>query len=111
MCGIIAAATEKSVGKLLVQGLYKMEYRGYDSAGVALHQTDDIAHLRSLGKVKKLESKMAKEKPKKSLRAKLALPIRGGLPMANLQKKTPIHTFLIIGCLSCITASLKIMLP
>ena len=52
MCGIIAAATEKSVGKLLVQGLYKMEYRGYDSAGVALHQIDDIAHLRSLGKVK-----------------------------------------------------------
>tara|TARA_Y100001949_G_scaffold49582_1_gene41349 strand:+ start:1781 stop:3607 length:1827 start_codon:yes stop_codon:yes gene_type:complete len=64
MCGIIAAATEKSVGKLLVQGLYKMEYRGYDSAGVALHQVDDIAHLRSLGKVKKLESKMVKEKPK-----------------------------------------------
>ena len=64
MCGIIAAATEKSVGKLLVQGLYKMEYRGYDSAGVALHQTEDIAHLRSLGKVKKLESKMVKEKPK-----------------------------------------------
>ena len=52
MCGIIAAATEKSVGKLLVQGLYKMEYRGYDSAGVALHQIDDIApvsytHLRA----------------------------------------------------------------
>ena len=64
MCGIIAAATEKNVGKLLVQGLYKMEYRGYDSAGVALHQIDDIAHLRSLGKVQKLESKMAKEKPK-----------------------------------------------
>jgi glucosamine--fructose-6-phosphate aminotransferase (isomerizing) len=64
MCGIIAAATEKNVGKLLVQGLYKMEYRGYDSAGVALHQIDDIAHLRSLGKVQKLESKMVKEKPK-----------------------------------------------
>ena len=64
MCGIIAAATEKSVGKILVQGLYKMEYRGYDSAGLALHQIDDIAHLRSLGKVKKLESKMVKEKPK-----------------------------------------------
>ena len=41
-----------------------MEYRGYDSAGVALHQVHDIAHLRSLGKVKKLESKMVKEKPK-----------------------------------------------
>ena len=64
MCGIIAAATEKSVGKLLVQGLYKMEYRGYDSAGVALHQVKDIAHLRSLGKVEKLESKMKKQKPR-----------------------------------------------
>ena len=64
MCGIIAAATEKSVGKLLVKGLHKMEYRGYDSAGIALHQVDDIAHLRSFGKVKKLESKMIKEKPK-----------------------------------------------
>ena len=64
MCGIIAAATEKSVGKLLVQGLYKMEYRGYDSAGVALHQVKDIAHLRSLGKVEKLESKMKKQNPR-----------------------------------------------
>jgi len=64
MCGIIAAATEKSVGKLLVQGLYKMEYRGYDSAGVALHQVKDIAHLRSLGKVEKLENKMKKQKPR-----------------------------------------------
>ena len=83
-----------------------MEYRGYDSAGVALHQIDDIAHLRSLGKVKKLESKMVKEKP----RVKLALPTRGGLPMASHQKRTPTHTFLIIECSSCITVSLKIML-
>ena len=42
MCGIIAAASNKSVGKLLVQGLYKMEYRGYDSAGIALHQNNNI---------------------------------------------------------------------
>ncbi len=106
MCGIIAAATEKSVGKLLVQGLYKMEYRGYDSAGVALHQIDDIAHLRSLGKVKKLESKMVKEKPK----GKIGIAhTQVGYPW-QAQKKTPIHTFLITGCLSCTTASLKIML-
>ena len=43
MCGIIAAASERNVGKLLVQGLHKMEYRGYDSAGIALHQNDKIA--------------------------------------------------------------------
>ena len=64
MCGIIAAATNRNVGKLLVQGLHKMEYRGYDSAGIALHQETSIAHLRSLGKVRRLEEKMIEEKPR-----------------------------------------------
>ena len=67
MCGIIAAASERNVGKLLVQGLHRMEYRGYDSAGIALHQNDSIAHLRTLGKVKLLEDKMISEKPKSKL--------------------------------------------
>ena len=67
MCGIIAAASERNVGKLLVKGLHKMEYRGYDSAGIALHQKDQIAHLRTLGKVKLLEEKMISEKPKSKL--------------------------------------------
>ena len=64
MCGIIAAATDRSVGKLLVQGLHKMEYRGYDSAGIALHQEDGVAHLRTLGKVNSLEERMIQEKPR-----------------------------------------------
>ena len=67
MCGIIAAASNRNVGKLLVQGLHKMEYRGYDSAGIALHQNEHIAHLRTLGKVKLLEDKMIAEKPKSKL--------------------------------------------
>jgi len=67
MCGIIAAASERNVGKLLVQGLHRMEYRGYDSAGIALHQNSSIAHLRTLGKVKLLEDKMISEKPKSKL--------------------------------------------
>jgi glucosamine--fructose-6-phosphate aminotransferase (isomerizing) len=67
MCGIIAAASNRNVGKLLVQGLHKMEYRGYDSAGIALHQNDGIAHLRTLGKVQLLEEKMIAEKPKSKL--------------------------------------------
>jgi len=67
MCGIIAAASTRNVGKLLVQGLHKMEYRGYDSAGIALHQDDSIAHLRALGKVQLLEDKMVSEKPKSKL--------------------------------------------
>jgi glucosamine--fructose-6-phosphate aminotransferase (isomerizing) len=44
-----------------------MEYRGYDSAGIALHQNDGIAHLRTLGKVQLLEEKMIAEKPKSKL--------------------------------------------
>ena len=67
MCGIIAAASNRNVGKLLVQGLHKMEYRGYDSAGIALHQDSGIAHLRTLGKVQLLEEKMIAEKPKSKL--------------------------------------------
>jgi len=67
MCGIIAAASNRNVGKLLVQGLHKMEYRGYDSAGIALHQDNGIAHLRTLGKVQLLEEKMITEKPKSKL--------------------------------------------
>ena len=64
MCGIIAASTERSIGKLLIQGLYKMEYRGYDSAGIAMHTENKVAHLRALGKVKLLEDLMINEKPK-----------------------------------------------
>ena len=67
MCGIIAAASNRHVGKLLVQGLHKMEYRGYDSAGIALHQNESITHLKALGKVQLLEEKMISEKPKSKL--------------------------------------------
>ncbi|MEK9649609.1 MAG: glutamine--fructose-6-phosphate transaminase (isomerizing), partial [Gammaproteobacteria bacterium] len=67
MCGIIAAASSRNVGKLLVQGLHRMEYRGYDSAGIALHQENRVAHLRTLGKVKLLEEKMIQEKPRSKL--------------------------------------------
>ncbi|MDB4277468.1 glutamine--fructose-6-phosphate transaminase (isomerizing) [Gammaproteobacteria bacterium] len=67
MCGIIGAASSRNVGKLLVQGLHKMEYRGYDSAGIALHQKDSIYRLRSLGKVSLLEDGMIQERPKSKL--------------------------------------------
>ncbi len=67
MCGIIGAISSRNVGKLLVQGLHKMEYRGYDSAGIALHQKDKITRLRTLGKVQKLEDLMIEHRPKSKL--------------------------------------------
>ena len=67
MCGIIGAASSRNVGKLLVQGRHKMEYRGYDSAGFALHQKDSIFNLRTLGKVSLLEDGMIEHRPKSKL--------------------------------------------
>ncbi len=64
MCGIIGASSSRSVGKILVNGLKKMEYRGYDSAGLVLNQEENYFLLRTLGKVSNLEDLMIKEKPK-----------------------------------------------
>ena len=63
MCGIIGAASSRSVEKILIQGLQLMEYRGYDSAGIALNQEQQVLRLRSLGKVSKLQDLMIKNQP------------------------------------------------
>ena len=64
MCGIIGATSSRSVGKILIKGLHAMEYRGYDSAGVALNQDNEVFRLRALGKVSSLEKLMVNNKPK-----------------------------------------------
>ena len=64
MCGIIGAASSRGVGKILVNGLKKMEYRGYDSAGLALNQDEKAFQLRTLGKVSNLQNLMIQERPK-----------------------------------------------
>ena len=64
MCGIIGAASSRSVDKILIKGLKLMEYRGYDSAGIALNQEQQVLRLRAPGKVLKLEELMAQHKPK-----------------------------------------------
>jgi len=64
MCGIIGATSSRSVGRILIKGLQLMEYRGYDSAGIALNQKEQIFRLRALGKVANLEEMMVKHRPK-----------------------------------------------
>jgi glucosamine--fructose-6-phosphate aminotransferase (isomerizing) len=52
MCGIIAAYAQRNVTPILLEGLHRMEYRGYDSAGVAVLDNDNqIQRQRALGKV------------------------------------------------------------
>ena len=64
MCGIIGATSSRSVGKILIKGLQSMEYRGYDSAGIALNQKNQVFRLRALGKVSNLEEMMVEHRPK-----------------------------------------------
>jgi len=59
MCGIVGAITERNVTPILVEGLRRLEYRGYDSAGVAVLQADhSIGLSRTVGKVSELDAKL-----------------------------------------------------
>jgi glucosamine--fructose-6-phosphate aminotransferase (isomerizing) len=56
MCGIVGAAAERDVVPILIEGLRRLEYRGYDSAGLAvLTPEHELARVRTVGKVKILE--------------------------------------------------------
>jgi glucosamine--fructose-6-phosphate aminotransferase (isomerizing) len=56
MCGIVAAAAQREVSEILLEGLRRLEYRGYDSAGMALIDKDHALQLRKYaGKVQALE--------------------------------------------------------
>ncbi|MDD2884332.1 MAG: glutamine--fructose-6-phosphate transaminase (isomerizing) [Dechloromonas sp.] len=59
MCGIVAAAAGNNIVPVLVEGLKKLEYRGYDSAGLAVIGEQAIERVRSVGRVAELESASA----------------------------------------------------
>ena len=61
MCGIIGYIGSKPVVPVLIEGLRQMEYRGYDSAGVAVVSPEGIALRRSAGKLANLESAIRSE--------------------------------------------------
>jgi len=59
MCGIVGAVAKRPVANLLINGLKKLEYRGYDSAGIAVIDANhQLKRLRVAGKVKELEHAM-----------------------------------------------------
>jgi len=59
MCGIVGAAANRDVVPILIEGLKRLEYRGYDSAGlVVIDENSQLNRIRSLGKVATLESKI-----------------------------------------------------
>ena len=58
MCGIIGYIGEKNPVEVLINGLKSLEYRGYDSAGIALKEKDQIEVIKSVGKIVNLEEKL-----------------------------------------------------
>jgi glutamine---fructose-6-phosphate transaminase (isomerizing) len=56
MCGIVGAVSTRNIVPILVQGLKRLEYRGYDSCGVAVHQGGELKRARSTSRVAELEA-------------------------------------------------------
>jgi glucosamine--fructose-6-phosphate aminotransferase (isomerizing) len=61
MCGIVAYVGNKSVVPLLIEGLKRLEYRGYDSAGIAVVSAEGMKVTRSVGRVSVLEARLEEE--------------------------------------------------
>ena len=77
MCGIVGAVAQRNVAEILVEGLRRLEYRGYDSAGIAIVNSSGHLHrLRELGKVQALADALA------------AQPLNGGTGIAHTRWAT-----------------------
>jgi glucosamine--fructose-6-phosphate aminotransferase (isomerizing) len=59
MCGIVGAVAQRNITPILLEGLKRLEYRGYDSCGVALHVEGKLQRSRSTSRVAELEAQMA----------------------------------------------------
>ncbi len=77
MCGIVGAVAQRNVTGILLEGLKRLEYRGYDSAGIALiDQQGQLQCLKQAGKVANLDAELT------------AKPVRGGLGIAHTRWAT-----------------------
>jgi glutamine---fructose-6-phosphate transaminase (isomerizing) len=61
MCGIVGAVSTRNIVPILVEGLKRLEYRGYDSCGVAVHQGGELRRARSTARVAELEAQVRDE--------------------------------------------------
>ena len=61
MCGIVGYVGEQHPKEFLIDGLKKLEYRGYDSSGIAIKNSDNIQIIKSTGKISDLEDKVNNE--------------------------------------------------
>lgn len=77
MCGIVGAVAQRDVAEILLEGLRRLEYRGYDSAGLAVTDSENqLRRLRRLGKVQALAEALEQE------------PLAGGTGIAHTRWAT-----------------------
>ncbi|NOT85726.1 MAG: glutamine--fructose-6-phosphate aminotransferase, partial [Methylococcaceae bacterium] len=76
MCGIVGAIAQRNVVPILIEGLKRLEYRGYDSAGLAVIDNQKLSRRRALGKVVGLEALIEQE------------PIEGSIGIAHTRWAT-----------------------
>ncbi|MCP3852370.1 MAG: glutamine--fructose-6-phosphate transaminase (isomerizing), partial [Gammaproteobacteria bacterium] len=77
MCGIVGAIAERNVEAILIEGLRRLEYRGYDSAGLAIQDSDKtLNRQRALGKVNELANELEK------------IPLKGNIGVAHTRWAT-----------------------
>jgi glucosamine--fructose-6-phosphate aminotransferase (isomerizing) len=76
MCGIVGYIGEKGATQLLIDGLKRLEYRGYDSAGVAIMNGNGVETRKAAGKISRLEAAIASE------------PIEGNMGIAHTRWAT-----------------------
>ncbi|WP_299003244.1 glutamine--fructose-6-phosphate transaminase (isomerizing) [uncultured Shewanella sp.] len=76
MCGIVGAVAQRDVAEILVEGLKRLEYRGYDSAGVAVLHEGELKRTRRVGKVQELKAALDND------------PLAGGTGIAHTRWAT-----------------------
>ena len=105
MCGIVGGVAQRNVVPILMEGLRRLEYRGYDSAGLAVISNQQIFRKRALGKVK--DWKPYWKATRFQVIPELLIPV--GQRTANLAQRMPTPTFAGIKSLWFIMALLKTM--
>jgi len=80
MCGIVAYVGQQDALPIIIKGLRRLEYRGYDSAGVALIDQKGLSIYKKKGKVAELEKHLEENG---AIRAKVGIGIPVGRPMGN----------------------------
>ena len=83
MCGIIGYIGNKECSRILLQGLRRLEYRGYDSAGIAINADEDFFIGKEVGRVQQLADALPEEIPNGTGIAHTRWATHGGVTQEN----------------------------